>query len=327
MSLAITMGDANGVGPEILLRCHVEGILPEDAIVYGEVVALERGSDLLGLARQVHRMRDPSDIVPGTLNVASMDMLTADEFKPGKLSAKAGLAAFHAIRKAVHDVLAGHADAIVTLPMNKEATALSVPDFTGHTSLIANLCNVSDFSMMLATKEVAVNHVSAHVSLQEAIRSLDSRRVLQSITLLHDVLCRIKTKPRLAVCGLNPHAGENGLFGDEESRFIAPAIQTAVSKGLHVTGPCPADTVFRQAIHQDRFDGIVCMYHDQGHAPIKLWAFETTVNVTLGLPIVRTSVDHGTAFDIAWKGQASTKSLPAAISYAEMLIEAGYPSR
>ena len=325
MSLVITMGDASGVGPEILLRCHAEGALPEDAIVYGEVVALECGSDLLGLERQIHRMRDPSDIVLGALNVISINMLALEDFTPGKLSARAGFAAFHSIRRAVHDVLSGHAQAIVTLPMNKQATALSFPEFTGHTSMIADLCKASDFSMMLATKEVAVVHVSAHVSLQEAIHSLDSRRILKSISLLHDVLCRIKKQPRLAVCGLNPHAGENGLFGDEEPRLIVPAIEMAVSKGLHVAGPFPADTVFRQAIHEDRFDGIVCMYHDQGHAPIKLWAFETAVNVTLGLPFVRTSVDHGTAFDIAWKGQASTKSLPAAISYAEMLINAGYP--
>jgi 4-phospho-D-threonate 3-dehydrogenase / 4-phospho-D-erythronate 3-dehydrogenase len=186
--------------------------------------------------------------------------------------------------------------------------------------LIAEACGVSNFSMMLAAGDLAVTHVSTHVSLREAIERVTQQRVLDVIELTNSTLRRFHPSPRIAVCGLNPHAGEHGLFGDEDALHIAPAIEAARTAGIDATGPHPADTVFHQAVNRHRFDAIVCMYHDQGHTPMKLLAFEHGVNITIGLPIVRTSVDHGTAFDIAWQGIAFTGSLQHAIDWAHRLV-------
>ena len=205
---------------------------------------------------------------------------------------------------------------VVTLPINKEATRASTPGFVGHTEFIAELCGTRDYAMMLTTGAVTVSHVSAHVPLRDAIRLVTPDRIVTVIRLTHATMARFGEAPRIAVCGLNPHAGEGGIIGSEDGEVISPAIAQARREGLDVSGPHPADTVFHQAIRQDRFDAIVCMYHDQGHAPMKLLSFESAVNVTIGLPIVRTSVDHGTAFDIAWQGTAFTGSLKAALDYA-----------
>ncbi|MEO7369598.1 MAG: 4-hydroxythreonine-4-phosphate dehydrogenase PdxA, partial [Ilumatobacteraceae bacterium] len=215
--------------------------------------------------------------------------------------------------------LAGMVAGIVTMPMNKEATQLSDPQFVGHTELIAEACGVQRFTMMLTAGDLAVTHVSTHVSLQEAIRRVTTARVTEVIELTHETLHRFLEHPRIAVCGVNPHAGEHGLFGSEDADEIVPAIEAARGAGIDASGPHPADTVFHQAVHRKRFDAIVCMYHDQGHTPMKLLAFESGVNVTVGLPIVRTSVDHGTAFDIAWKGLAFTGSLDHALGWAKRL--------
>jgi 4-hydroxythreonine-4-phosphate dehydrogenase len=189
----------------------------------------------------------------------------------------------------------------------------------GHTELIAALCRAERVTMMLTNGPLAVTHVSTHCSLREAIERVRAERVLDVIRLTHGALARFLDQPRIAVCGLNPHAGEHGLFGTEDADHIAPAIAAARSEGIDASGPHPADTVFFQAVHRQRYDAIVCMYHDQGHGPMKLLAFDTGVNVTLGLPIIRTSVDHGTAFDIAWQGVAFTESLEHALGYARKL--------
>jgi 4-hydroxythreonine-4-phosphate dehydrogenase len=215
--------------------------------------------------------------------------------------------------------LAGSVAGIVTMPMNKEATQLTDPGFVGHTELIAAACGVQRFTMMLTAGDLAVTHVSTHVSLQEAIRRVTTARVTEVIELTYETLHRFIDAPRIAVCGVNPHAGEHGLFGTEDAVQIVPAIEAARASGIDATGPHPADTVFHQAVHRKRFDAIVCMYHDQGHTPMKLLAFESGVNVTIGLPIVRTSVDHGTAFDIAWQGIAFTGSLDHALRWARRL--------
>lgn len=215
--------------------------------------------------------------------------------------------------------MAGSVAGIVTMPMNKEATQLSDPGFVGHTELIAAACGVQRFSMMLTAGDLAVTHVSTHVSLQEAIRRVTTARVTEVIELTHETLRRFLDQPRIAVCGVNPHAGEHGLFGSEDTDQIVPAIEAARAAGIDASGPHPADTVFHQAVHRKQFDAIVCMYHDQGHTPMKLLAFESGVNVTIGLPIVRTSVDHGTAFDIAWQGIAFTGSLDHALHWAKRL--------
>jgi 4-hydroxythreonine-4-phosphate dehydrogenase len=219
--------------------------------------------------------------------------------------------------------LAGDVTAIVTMPMNKEATQLTDPTFVGHTEFIAERCGATSVTMMLtadtAHGSLAVTHVSTHCSLTDAIRRVTTPRVLDVIHLTDRALRRFLERPRIAVCGLNPHAGEHGLFGTEERDHIEPAIVAAIAEGIDASGPHPADTVFFQAVHRGRYDAIVVMYHDQGHAPMKLLAFDTGVNVTLGLPIIRTSVDHGTAFDIAWTGQAFTDSLDHALASARRL--------
>jgi 4-hydroxythreonine-4-phosphate dehydrogenase len=246
-------------------------------------------------------------------------MLGAGDHRPGAIDTASGAAARQYVLMATTAALEGDVAGIVTMPMNKEATQLSDPGFVGHTELIAAACGVQRFTMMLTAGDLAVTHVSTHVSLQEAIRRVKTARVVEVIELTHETLHRFLDTPRIAVCGVNPHAGEHGLFGSEDAEQIVPAIEAARAAGIDATGPHPADTVFHQAVHRKRFDAIVCMYHDQGHTPMKLLAFESGVNVTVGLPIVRTSVDHGTAFDIAWQGVAFTGSLDHALGWARRL--------
>ena len=316
MRMAVTMGDASGVGPEILLRRFAAGQLGDDVVVYGDVAILATGADLLGLRVPINPIPAPEGVEASTLNVVDLGRLEGGDLTPGVLNPKAGAAARDYVERATRDALAGKVAGVVTLPINKEATRATTPGFVGHTEFIADLCGVSDYAMMLATDKVAVSHVSAHVSLLEAIRAVSAQRIGTVVRLTHETLSRLHEGPRIAVCGLNPHAGERGLFGTQDVEIIAPAVAAARAAGFDVSGPHPADTVFHQAIHQDRFDAIICMYHDQGHAPIKLMSFESAVNVTIGLPIIRTSVDHGTAFDIAWQGKAFTASLKAALSLA-----------
>jgi 4-hydroxythreonine-4-phosphate dehydrogenase len=205
--------------------------------------------------------------------------------------------------------------------MNKEATQLSDPDFVGHTELIGGICGATDVTIMLVSDQLTVTHVTTHVSLAEAIRRVKQPRVRRIIELTCTAMSRLKANARIAVAGLNPHAGENGLFGREDLEEILPAVEWARAQGMPVEGPLPADTLFYMAVRKKRFDAIVCMYHDQGHVPLKLLDFESGVNVALGLPIIRTSVDHGTAFDIAWKGVASTRSLVSALDLAAQLAK------
>ena len=317
--MAVTMGDASGVGPEITLRCYANGELANDVVVYGDAAILRAGATLLKMEVPIHAVEEPRQVIQGSLNVVDLGLLNAADLTPGILRKDSGAAARAYVKRATHDALKGEVAGIVTLPVNKEATRMSDPDFIGHTELIAQLCDVQNYSMMLVTDDVAVSHVSTHVPLTEAIRRVTKQRVRAVIELTHKTLSMDTENPRIAVCGLNPHAGENGLFGDEEKKFITPAIAETVVVGINVSGPYPADTIFHQAIHHNRYDAVVCMYHDQGHAPMKLFDFESAVNVTIGLPIVRTSVDHGTAFDIAWKGIAFTNSLDHALRYARKL--------
>ncbi len=311
--MAVTMGDASGVGPEIAVRRFAEGRLGGDVVVYGDAAVLARAARELEVRAPLHCVEAPEEAVEGRLNVRDLRLLDAEQVTPGVLDTAAGAAAIACVEHAVRDALAGRVAGVVTLPLNKEAARRSRPDFVGHTEFIAGLCGVGDVSMMLMLPELAVTHVSAHVSLREAIERVEPVRIRKVIDLTHAALSRFVERPRIAVCGLNPHAGENRLFGDEDEDIIRPTIERAAADGLDVSGPHPADTVFRQAIRLDRHDAVVCMYHDQGHAPMKLHGFERGVNVTIGLPIVRTSVDHGTAFDIAWQGKAFTDSLGHAL--------------
>jgi 4-hydroxythreonine-4-phosphate dehydrogenase len=317
--MAITMGDASGVGPEIVLRTAAAGGLDDRIVVYGDASILYSGQRLLGTSVPIRAIEMPGDAVPGDLNVVDLRMLRPTQHRPGELSAEAGAAARAYVERATIDALQGRVAGLVTMPMNKQATQLSDPRFVGHTEMIAELCGAPRVTMMLTNGSIAVTHVSTHCALREAIDRVRADRVLDVIELTNAALSRFLAKPRVAVCGLNPHAGEHGLFGSEDEEHIAPAIAAARDEGIDASGPHPADTVFFEAVHQGRYDAIVCMYHDQGHAPMKLLAFEEGVNVTLGLPIVRTSVDHGTAFDIAWKGTAFTDSLLHALAYARRL--------
>jgi 4-hydroxythreonine-4-phosphate dehydrogenase len=324
--MAITMGDASGVGPEIVLQRAADGALADGSVVvYGDLAILRHGAELLGLDVRLVGT-EPGAGVIGSLGVVDAGLLGASDHRPGVIDAASGAAARAYVAAATDDALAGRVAGLVTMPVNKEATQLTDPSFVGHTEFIAARCGARSVTMMLTAEHahgsVAVTHVSTHCSLREAIDRVRRDRVLDVIRLTHGALIRFIDTPRIAVCGLNPHAGEHGLFGREDIEQVAPAIESARAEGIDATGPHPADTVFHLAVHRSRFDAIVVMYHDQGHGPMKLLAFDTGVNVTLGLPIIRTSVDHGTAFDIAWQGLAFTGSLDHALAYARRLTTA-----
>jgi len=303
----ITMGDSSGVGPEILLKAFKQEEIKHRFVVFGDIAALEFYNQKLGYGVRIG---------PDGMNVIDHGILTREDVTPGELSKKSGFAAREYVVAATKAALAGSIAAMVTLPINKEATQLSDPGFVGHTELIGALCGVSDVTIMLASDQLIVTHVSTHMSLQNAIHAAKKERICTILRLTSEAVGKLKSNPRIAVAGLNPHAGEHGLFGQEEINEIRPAVEWAQAQGMPVDGPFPPDTVFYMAVRKKKFDAIVCMYHDQGHVPLKLLDFEGGVNVALGLPIIRTSVDHGTAFDIAGQGTASTVSLIRALDFA-----------
>jgi 4-hydroxythreonine-4-phosphate dehydrogenase len=324
MAIAVTMGDPAGVGPELILKAFLEGSVRAGFFVVGGLDALTACNERLRLGVPLRSAADHRDLRTAHVNVVDAGSPARSGFEPGAVSRSCGEAARAYVETAVRMVLAGSADALVTLPVSKEAVRLSDPSFTGHTELIAGLCGASGVAMMLHSPRLAVTHVSTHVSLREAIDSVTRDRVRQVILLTASALSKLGCGRRIAVAGLNPHAGESGAFGTEERGAIAPAVADARAAGIDARGPVAPDVVFRQAV-DGRYDAVVCMYHDQGHIPMKLVDFESAVNVTLGLPIVRTSVDHGTAFDIAWKGVASSGSYAAAFALARRLAGAGTP--
>ena len=320
MIIGITVGDSSGIGPEVLLKAWKAGEIRHPVVAYGDLAALELYNESLGIGVQLNRIARAAEWRDGGLNVVDARILNRSDVTTGRLNKKSGYAAREYVVTATRDALAGKIAAVVTLPMNKEATQLSDPEFVGHTELIGQLCGAADVTIMLVSDQLIVTHVSTHVSLATAIARAKKDRICTILRLTSDAVRRLRESPRIAVAGLNPHAGENGLFGDEETREIRPAIEWAKSQGMPVEGPFPPDTVFYMAVRKKRFDAIVCMYHDQGHIPLKLLDFEGGVNVALGLPIVRTSVDHGTAFDIAGRGIASTRSLLSALDLAAKLV-------
>jgi 4-hydroxythreonine-4-phosphate dehydrogenase len=318
VTIAITMGDSSGVGPEILLHAYARAELPL-VIAVGDYSILSACNETLGYGVPLRRIDDPDDCQLGALNVVDLRLMTAADLQIGHVSRLSGRAALEYVKRATRLALARRVAAVVTLPMHKEATRLSEPGFSGHTAYIAALCGATDYAMMLASERLIVTNVSTHVALREAIAHVTTDRVLSVIRLTYNALRKLRPRARIAVAGLNPHAGEGGAFGAEDRDAIEPAVQQARAAGIDADGPRPPDTVFRDAL-AGRYDAVVCMYHDQGHIPMKLLDFEGGVNVTLGLPIVRTSVDHGTAFDIAYKGIAFTDSLRAACALAERLV-------
>ena len=313
--IAITMGDPAGIGPEIICKVLAEETIYEwcGPVVYGD-------SDWM---RNTFRSLQPQPQT-GHEDFPLVQATTADlrDVVVGRLSAQAGKAAAECVIAAAKDALAGKVDAIVTAPLNKEAMAMGGYPYPGHTELLAEIAQTPRYGMLLLSGSLRVVHVSTHVSLREAIARVKTPRILECIR-LGERACRDLglTSPRIAVAGLNPHAGESGLFGSEEEMEIAPAVRQAQQEGIEASGPHPPDTVFARAANGG-FDLVVAMYHDQGHIPVKLHGFDTGVNVTIGLPLIRVSVDHGTAFDIAGKGVARDQSLREAIRVAVQMVQA-----
>jgi 4-hydroxythreonine-4-phosphate dehydrogenase len=323
--IAVTMGDPAGVGPEIVVKTFAELDPREEtsALVVGDPAMLERAAKLLGSPLRVNTLSEPEE---AAFELDAIDVLAVGELPEdlpfGELDARAGDAAFRYVEKATRLATAGRVAAIATAPLNKEAMHMAGHEYPGHTEILAGLTGTEDYAMMLVTDELKVLHVSTHVSLREAIERVSPERELAVIRLAHDSMRRLGVEnPRVAVAGLNPHAGENGLFGAEDAERIAPAVEEARREGIEATGPWPPDTVLMRARRGD-FDVVVVQYHDQGHIPVKLMGFDTGVNVTVGLPFFRTSVDHGTAFDIAGTGEADHSSLRAAIDLARILAGA-----
>ena len=326
LPLLVTMGDAAGIGPEIIAAAAQRGEL-HDAVVLGDVAVLRRAAALRGGVGPIAVLDAPLDAAPpGALRLCAVGGLPAglDALPWGRVDARAGAAAARCIEAAVAAVRAGHGRAIVTAPIHKEALAAAGVPYPGHTEMLQALAAapggaLPPVRMMLANPELRVVLATIHVALRDAIAALDFDTVLSTIRIAQAAAQRWGlAAPRIAVAGLNPHAGEGGLFGDEEIRFISPAVQAARAEGIDASGPYPPDTVFMRA-RRGAFDLVVAMTHDHGLIAVKYLGVEDGVNVTLGLPFVRTSPDHGTAFDIAGQGGADPASLLAALRMARTL--------
>ena len=333
--LGLTMGDPAGIGPEICLRALRDAEVRELCVpvLFGDAAVLERVAKKLARPARGGRSsagRRPWRTVsaaefgeiksPDLPLVVDCDGIEAAKVIPGKISAACGRAGYRYIETAIAAALAGQIAGVVTAPIHKESLRLSRVKFPGHTEIFTALTKAKRSCMMLYSDKLTVSMVTTHIGYHEVPRKLSVERVLNVIELtaqtMRQMLCR---EPRIGVCGLNPHAGEHGLFGRrEEEQFVEPAVKLAQKQKLAVTGPLVPDAAFTTNVRKN-FDAIVTLYHDQGHIPFKMLAFDTGVNLTLGLPIIRTSVDHGTAFDIAWSGQAEATSLFSAIKVAANL--------
>ena len=334
--IAITMGDPASIGPEITIKAlggHTELYDQCKPLVIGDAEIMRRARKMVGREDiEIHAVTDVKDALftPGTIDVYDMKMVDADTLKIGEVSVEAGNAAFQYVKKAIEMAMAGEADGTVTNALNKEAMNLAGHHFSGHTEIYAHYTGTKKYCMMLAHQNMRVTHVSTHVSLREACDRVKKDRVLDVIRMSHEACKDLGIEhPRVAVAGLNPHCGEGGLFGDEEIREIAPAIEAARAEGIDASGPFPPDSIFSK-LRGGWYDIVVCMYHDQGHIPLKVvgfvynqkegkWDAVEGINLTLGLPIVRVSVDHGTAFDQAGTGMANELSLMNAIDYGVRL--------
>lgn len=319
--IAVTMGDPAGIGPELCLRLLTHsGILDLcTPIVVGDESVLRRVAKTLDLPMEVPVLRElPARVEQAcVLDLACID---GTSVIPGTLSSACGEAAYQYVIRAIDAGLADLVDAVTTAPLNKEALHLAGHKFPGHTEIFASRMNCGRSCMMLTSELITCSFVTVHVGYREVPGLLTRERILEVMELTREAMRRIRGRePRLVVCGLNPHAGEHGLFGQgEEERFILPAIEAARAQGMEIEGPLPPDTAFLPW-RREKTDAFICMYHDQGHIPLKALAFDQAINTTLGLPVIRTSVDHGTAFDIAWQGKANPSSLYEAVSLAARL--------
>jgi 4-hydroxythreonine-4-phosphate dehydrogenase len=329
--LGITMGDPAGIGPEVTAKALADPLVRKAArpVVLGDARVMAAAVRLARLDLAVRPLARVADATGATDAIELLDLGNADPaaFEVGRVSALGGRAAYEYIERAVRLALAGEIAAVVTGPINKEALAAAGVKHSGHTEILADLTGTRAYAMLLMGRELRVIHVTTHVALRRVPELVTRERVLRTIRLGHQAMRQLGIAgPRIAVCGLNPHAGERGLFGDEEQVAIAPAIAEARAEGIDATGPYPADTVMSRA-RGGEFDCVVAMYHDQGHTPVKTlgfryddarktWTGMSGVNVTVGLPILRVSVDHGTAFDRAGQGTANPESMVEAIMVA-----------
>lgn len=317
--IVITMGDPSGVGAEVTVKALAsrDAALRAQTVVIGDRDTLQRAITQSDVTLPLLEPKDEGDGI--RVDHVAVDGLPG---KFGVLSPACGEASFRYIERAVQKTMAGEAACIVTAPINKEALNAAGHHYDGHTGMLAHLTGSRSSWMLLASERLNVVHVSTHVALKDAIGRATTERVLETIRTGHRHLIRMGLEsPRIAVAGINPHCGENGLFGTEDDDHIAPAVAKAKAEGVNVVGPISADTVYHRA-YQGAFDLVIAQYHDQGHIPIKLVAFDTAVNVSLGLPIDRCSVDHGTAFDIAGTGKANHENMICALDYGAKLAAA-----
>jgi 4-phospho-D-threonate 3-dehydrogenase / 4-phospho-D-erythronate 3-dehydrogenase len=324
--IAITMGDPAGIGPEVCLRILNHPVVTEfcTPIIFGDANVLKACAERIGEAclapsvslDSLHKVQSPS--------ILDFNAIGMNDFTPGVINAATGQASFTYIEQAITCALDGSIAAVTTGPLSKEALFKAGHLFPGHTEIFASRTNAERSCMMQYSDEITCSFVTVHVGYHEVPGLLTIERILDVIDLTVAAIQRIRHRdPKIVVCGLNPHAGEHGLFGNrEEERIIIPAIEAARAKGINIEGPLPADTAFL-ATRRKTTDAFVCMYHDQGHIPVKALAFDSAVNTTLGLPIIRTSVDHGTALDIAWQGKAKPDSLISALRLATQLANDG----
>jgi len=328
--LAVSMGDPAGIGPELCLRMLANAAIAKicTPIVFGNAALLARVAKHceLPMPDTVIDSADGIEAVgkidrPAVFDCTSED---ADSIQPGSISAATGAQSFDYVTRSIDAALAGHVAGVVTAPINKEAWQAAGIKYPGHTELFAERAETDEFCMMMTAPAFSCSLVTTHVGYAEVPKLLTVERILEVIRLTHAALERnLERKPKLVALGLNPHAGEHGLFGDrEEEKGIEPAVQLAIEEGIDIEGPIPPDTGFINW-RREQTDGYICMYHDQGLIPFKALNFDTGVNTTLGLPIIRTSVDHGTALDIAWEGKAEVSSLIAAVELAAKLAKAG----
>lgn len=333
--IALTMGDAAGIGPEILIKALLENSANElfQPLIVGHPEVMRRAAAMVGCSRPIVVVEEPTaarqvgtDAIP-CWQACSDDVVNVP---PGVLDGRSGDAAYRCLVAAARAALEGTIDAITTAPLNKAALHAGGHHYPGHTEILADVCGITDFGMMLylppgqivrAPSGLGVVHTTLHTSIRSVPDLLTTDAIAEKIGLMDHFMRSIGCEvPRIAVCALNPHAGEEGLFGDEEARIIRPAVERCQVAGIGVTGPWPTDTLMRRAVYGE-FDGVVAMYHDQGHIALKLIAFDRAVNVTLGLPIIRTSPSHGTAFDIAWQNRASAEGLWEALRIAALLAK------
>lgn len=335
--VGISVGDPGGIGPEVTVKALAVPRVFEQCrpLVIGDAFVVRDALRFTGLELSVNTVDSPEKGLyrPGAVDVLDMGNMPIEQVRYGVVTARQGRASFEYVAKNIELAMARSIDATVTGPINKAAINEAGYHYAGHTEIYAEMTGTRDYAMMLAEGNFRVAHVSTHVSLREACDRVKRERVLRVIELSHDALLKLGiASPRIAVAGLNPHCGEGGLFGTEDEREIKPAIADAVAKGMNVTGPVPPDTVFSK-MAGGMFDLVVVMYHDQGHIPIKLkgftydekngqWGAVAGVNITLGLPIVRVSVDHGTAFEIAGQGKANPDSMLDSIELAAWLARA-----